>query len=285
MSDILQQMDTDDALALVHLVGTACDPQQPLPLLERRRLLASGLAELVDADVWMSDAGYLHPCDSGDSTPVALCDGGWRSATERMEVLGRCMHSDLAQPIQAHVRSARERGEPATIHRSCAISDAEFYASPAGQAWNALGFDYFLFALFPLNRYGHSALGLHRRVGREPFTERDRLVVHVAWTQAEWLHRESLNLPIQGEVVKLSLRERQVLILLLGEKTRDEAAQALQLSPYTIGDFIKGIYRKLHVSSRAQLYAKFCPAPVVKDLLPEWEFAESQAPELTGQCG
>ncbi len=117
MSDILQQMDADDALALVQLVGAACDPQQPLPLLERRRLLASGLAQLVEADVWMSDAGYIHPRDPADSTPVALCDGGWRSAAERMEVLGRCMHSDLVQPIQAHVRPARERGEPVTIHR------------------------------------------------------------------------------------------------------------------------------------------------------------------------
>ncbi len=108
-------------------------------------------------------------------------------------------------------------------------------------------------------------------------------MVHVAWTQAEWLHRESLNLPIQGELVKLSLRERQVLILLLGEKTRDEAAEVLRLSPHTIGDFIKGIYRKLHVSSRAQLYAKFLPAPVANQLSPNYEFTTAEAPSLTGQ--
>lgn len=283
MSDILQQMSADDAMALVQLVGDACDPQQPLALLERRRLLVSGLAKLVDADVWISDAGYVHPRGTGDSTPVALCDGGWRSDAERMEVLGVCMHSDLAEPIQAHVNPARERGEPVTIHRSCALPDAEFYASPAGQAWNTLGFDHFLFAVFPLDRCAHSAIGLHRRVGRPPFSERDRLLVHVAWTQVEWLHRESLNLPIRGEVVQLSLRERQVLILLLGEKTREEAAVALHLSPHTIGDFIKGIYRKLEVSSRAQLLAKFLPAPVVNNLLTRWEYAEPEAPDLVAQ--
>ncbi len=283
MSDSLPPISADDAMALVQLVGVACDPQQPLPLLERRRQLVSGLAKLVEADVWISDAGYVHPRDPGDSSPVALCDDGWRSEAERMEVLGICMHSDLAEPVQAHVSPARERGEPVTIHRSCAFPDADFYASPVGQAWNALGFDHFLFALFPLDRWGHGAVGLHRRMGRPPFSERDRLLVHVAWTQVEWLHRESLKLPIRGEVVTLSLRERQVLILLLGEKTREEAAAALHLSPHTIGDFIKGIYRKLEVSSRAQLFAKFLPAPVVNQLAPNWEFAEPEAPDLVVQ--
>ena len=80
MSDSLQQMSADDAMALVQLVGVVCDPQQPLPLLERRRQLVSGLAKLVNADVWISDAGYVHPRARGDSSGTRAASGAISSA-------------------------------------------------------------------------------------------------------------------------------------------------------------------------------------------------------------
>jgi DNA-binding CsgD family transcriptional regulator len=58
-------------------------------------------------------------------------------------------------------------------------------------------------------------------------------------------------------LVSLSPRERQVLLLLLGGDSQKQVASKLGLSPYTVGDHLKEIYRKLGVVSRAELLSKF----------------------------
>jgi FixJ family two-component response regulator len=61
------------------------------------------------------------------------------------------------------------------------------------------------------------------------------------------------------EVLKLSVRQRQVLSFLLTGDALKEVAKKLELSEHTVGDYVKQIYKHFSVSSRAALLALFIP--------------------------
>jgi DNA-binding CsgD family transcriptional regulator len=50
----------------------------------------------------------------------------------------------------------------------------------------------------------------------------------------------------------LSPREYELLQLLASGQSNRQAAEALSLSPHTVGDHVKSIYRKLGVSNRGE---------------------------------
>jgi DNA-binding NarL/FixJ family response regulator len=52
---------------------------------------------------------------------------------------------------------------------------------------------------------------------------------------------------------KLTKREHEVLTLLSKGLTQIEVAELLSLSHYTVGDYVKALYKKLNVSSRAEM--------------------------------
>jgi DNA-binding NarL/FixJ family response regulator len=123
--------------------------------------------------------------------------------------------------------------------------------------WGNAGIGHILVSLYPLDAEARSAIGLYRRLGRPPFTERERLIAHVVVQQVDWLHRDSAGLAARDQVLRLSPRERQVLVFLLAGHAQKEVADRLDLSPYTIGDYVKNIYRHFSVGSRAELLARF----------------------------
>ncbi len=174
-----------------------------------------------------------------------------------MQVWGVCQNLELARPVNERAVQAFQKLRAVTFTRAAVLSDEQFSVSEAGRALTEIGFDQFMISVFPLDRQFHSGIGLYRRLGRPAFTERDRTVAHLLWQQVEWLHRQEIDLPVGTKFVELSLRERQVLILLLGGGTRRTAADALELSEYTVGDYMKAIYRKLKVRTRGELLSKF----------------------------
>lgn len=65
-------------------------------------------------------------------------------------------------------------------------------------------------------------------------------------------HFNAAGLAARGEDVALTARETEVLRLVAKGLTRGEIAEQLGLSRHTIVDYIKSLYRKLNVSSRAE---------------------------------
>lgn len=65
-----------------------------------------------------------------------------------------------------------------------------------------------------------------------------------------------------GEVVELSQREREVLELLARGFLYKEIADQLQIGVATVNTYIRRIYEKLHVRSRAQAVAKYANLPM-----------------------
>jgi len=56
---------------------------------------------------------------------------------------------------------------------------------------------------------------------------------------------------------QLPRRGRETLLLLLGGKSEKEIAYSLHISINTVHTYVKGIYRRHQVCSRAELMAKF----------------------------
>jgi DNA-binding NarL/FixJ family response regulator len=65
-----------------------------------------------------------------------------------------------------------------------------------------------------------------------------------------------------GETVELSPREREVLELLARGYLYKEIAEMLKISVQTVNTYIRRIYEKLHVRSRAQAVAKYTHLPM-----------------------
>ena len=65
-----------------------------------------------------------------------------------------------------------------------------------------------------------------------------------------------------GETVELSGREREVLELLARGYLYKEIADMLKISVQTVNTYIRRIYEKLHVRSRAQAVAKYANLPM-----------------------
>jgi DNA-binding NarL/FixJ family response regulator len=59
------------------------------------------------------------------------------------------------------------------------------------------------------------------------------------------------------DVVRLSSREKQVLVMLSRGYSNKEIAEKLELSVETIHGYLKHVYEKMHVRSRAQAVAKY----------------------------
>jgi DNA-binding NarL/FixJ family response regulator len=65
-----------------------------------------------------------------------------------------------------------------------------------------------------------------------------------------------------GEMVELSQREREVLELLARGFLYKEIADSLQIGVATVNTYIRRVYEKLHVRSRAQAVAKYAHLPM-----------------------
>jgi DNA-binding NarL/FixJ family response regulator len=65
-----------------------------------------------------------------------------------------------------------------------------------------------------------------------------------------------------GETVELSGREREVLELLARGYLYKEIAEQLKISVQTVNTYIRRVYEKLHVRSRAQAVAKYAHLPM-----------------------
>lgn len=65
-----------------------------------------------------------------------------------------------------------------------------------------------------------------------------------------------------GETAELSQREREVLELLARGYLYKEIAEQLKISVQTVNTYIRRIYEKLHVRSRAQAVAKYAHLPM-----------------------
>ena len=246
-----------DVAAMIKLIADAANPTINMPLADRRRKLLEAISSLVAADAWVLLSGDGDTASGGDGAPVSILDGGWRSDDERTGLLRLLGHPEL--PPIVGTFSREEVGELTSLTRlrSDLVDDHAWKASGSAPAWEAAGIEDFVASLYPLGKMAYSAVGFYRRTGGRRFAQRDRVLVEMLVPQVQWLHQAA-----EGEsngvcLASLSPRERDVLTLLLAGNARKEVALKLNLSAHTVADYLKVIYKKLGVRSRAELLARF----------------------------
>lgn len=259
----LLPFDPSDVDRMVKLVASAGDPTADIPLPDRKRLLLEGVAELVGADVWIWSTAAVDLNVRGNIMTTCLIDGGWRNDQERAAFYEALTDPAVGNVMQRGMSDYAIKEQYITGPRSTYVSEADWEV--VRSTWiGKTGFCHYLISLYPISREITSGIGLHRRAQKPPFTDRERGIVHAIFQQVDWLHRHGTNVPAGRKVLRLSPREKQVLIMLMGGDSRDTIASKLDLSPYTVGDYLKAIYKHFQVTTRAELLAFFLSGGVAK---------------------
>jgi len=247
--------EQSDVEKMIDLIASATDPTSGLNLADRRLSFSDGIAELIEADVWMWSSTISSQDVPNDVMTTCLQERGWSSNGERQRVLSVLTSPDFNARGMRSVFSAMTDGRRATF------SNGEVFppelAEELTAVWRTTGFEWFLLSVHPLDRHNTSNIGFHRRCDRQPFSHRDKTVLHTVFQRAGWLHRYGLNEAVRETTLRLSPRERQTLIYLLAGHGHKEIAERMGISPHTVNDYAKQIHAHFQVSSRAELQANF----------------------------
>jgi DNA-binding CsgD family transcriptional regulator len=246
-------LSLSDVEHIVQLISQAADPTIERPIPERKREIVCGVAQMIAADMWVWCTSKLDLAKPVDAMVFSLIDGGWSSGEERAQFFHALTHPDLLQ--------TNSRAYELCHDRHLTIGPEMFVAEEHQQILtgfrNSTGIGDLLWSFYPLDATTNSCAAFYRRNDRPPYSDRDRTLVHVVFQQVDWLHRFGTDVPAQNTVLELSRREREVLVFLLGGDSQKLIARKLELSEYTIGDYVKRIYKHFSVSSRGELLAHF----------------------------
>lgn len=250
------EVSARDALRLMRVVGEiselARDPG------ERRRHLIERLCHVVGAQV-----GIFGDCVNfrADAVPgfVRSTEGGWLGAAERRAYLAYLADGAATDPAVWPL--IQKKGGVVTCVRRELVNDQDWYGSRhVGEYRRAAHVDDCIYSMCRTDAKGTVQLiGLHRPWGdANPFTERDRLLVQLVHRAvSKQLRSPPSHTEPDPRMVPLPPRLKQVLDRLLSGDGEKQAAKKLSLSPHTINDYVKELYRRFHVNTRSELMALF----------------------------
>jgi DNA-binding CsgD family transcriptional regulator len=240
--------------SIVQLLGDLVGFEGDLP--SRKRILMDGLAHLLDADGWLWSATQVI---KEQDRPVSV--GILYAGLTEQQFNGWLEASQVARnqpPEDKPLTVLLNQRKHFTRARHQVVPDHVWYNHPTVKRYRlALGIDHFLYSIYPLCKDHCSVVGLFRQVGREPFSDLQRCLCHVVVANIKWLHQASFPDHEGIECLKLSPRQRTVLIHLLNGKSRDEIAQLLHVSSDTVKSHIRSVYRHFNVDSQVQLMRWF----------------------------
>ena len=264
MSDLIQKNDSTclcepDARALIRLLSDVAELEGDHRA--KKRYLVSELAVLIDADVWIWIQGQKKDGESSMPIPFLLIDGGWVNEQQKAMYIQWHSHPEYVTLIIHRINKNWHRHFTRT--RQDLVPDDEWYASSLYQdCYLPAGFDHFLSTCYPLgpNDDGQATISgfmFQRAAGKPPFTDRDRLLVHLVGAEVDWLHRAGTDVPARQQVAHLPPRIYEVMFLLLAGDSKRQVAHKLDLSYHTVDGYTKQLYRRFGVRSRGELFAQF----------------------------
>lgn len=222
---------------------------------EKKRYLMGGLCELIGAEAW----GWTLSCTVEPGAPqtyVGVLHGGFTD--ERMaRFLLAVEHPQMGPPVaRFNERLAKSRGLVAMQRTE--IDPENLAASPELEVlWRAADIGPLIMAGWCIDGRSASCLGIYRPLDAPDFSEREMKIAHIVLSEVPWLHLSGWPEDLGALVPKLAPRLRTVLNLLLDGRSRQEIADAIELSPHTVAGYVKEIYRHFSVSSQPELMRKY----------------------------
>jgi DNA-binding CsgD family transcriptional regulator len=232
-----------DASELVKLLGLVSESDEDLVL--KKRLLLSGLCQLIEADEWtwtLSDRtqkrGKIEYLDemSGEGVEVVP-----QRASLRPTLLAEAQEVRL--PVSWKIMSPRE------IHSALPDQGSALKRKPTGMPIKERR----SISVCLLTKLTSSAVLFKRRAGRPSFSLREEEMVRIICEEIPWLHEskpEGITAPL---TFGLPPRQEETLRLLTQGFSRKAISQRLGVSPHTVHGYTKDIYRYFGINSRAAL--------------------------------
>jgi DNA-binding CsgD family transcriptional regulator len=182
-------------------------------------------------------------------------DIGWANTTDRDRVYQYVKTTPLdADPLVASILESP--GRLVTMARPDAMSTRDWALSEVrNDVHRPSGIDEALLSVHREAPEGRArVIVLKRAWGEPPFAGEERELVDIVQLEWTWLFGPSAT---RAEVAgEWSRREQETLDLLLTGASEKLIAHKLGLSPHTVHDYVKIIYRKAGVASRAELMAR-----------------------------
>jgi hypothetical protein len=227
----------------------------------RRRHILNTLKDVVGAAM----ALCFEPNRSGgkglaEPGSIVASDNELFNGTPRQRYL---LRGDPVNPTAAPVLQSHDPF--ATSRRSALMNDALWYGSEYFHTvMRPMNLDDSICSRLLLPDDSQLYIAIHREIGDEPFTERDCGLVQFFNTHAAALyHVEDKSRPQDANDPRLKdlpPRLRPVLLGFLDGDGEKQVATKLGLSPHTVHQYAKLLYRHFDVSSRGELLSQFIGA-------------------------
>lgn len=224
--------------------------------------LIQGLRSLLGAQVVIA-AEMTGLGSGGPDRSVGIFRSGWpdKAAERRWSEYAEHVPADKKPEYPVVVRAFRgERERGVTLTRDAIWGGPEVWnrSRAFNEVHRACGIDDYIFSIRQMPRAQTvSTLWVHRGIGADPFTPRERRLLSLMHDQVAVLVGGALAGGEEPGVRDLPRRPRQVLGYLLEGLSEKEIATELGLSKPTIHEHATRIYRHFDVSSRAELLAIF----------------------------
>ncbi|QEG33642.1 helix-turn-helix domain-containing protein [Bythopirellula goksoeyrii] len=234
------------------LIGE-CRELGPNPIAWRRHYL-EGLTKIIGAQVAV---GGTWRMTSSDGPPELHDNLELGFASEEQHAIWRTFMNDGMVSANSFRQFASRPGRLITCTRKEVATDREWYRSPEYQNYMRLaGVDASLASFYRPQPWNiASAVTIHRPIGEAQFGHRERKLLEFAQSEIGRLIGVSLAGPDEPSEFQLPPRVQQTLHCLLEGDGERQVASRLGISPETVHQYVKVIYRHYSVSSRAELLA------------------------------
>lgn len=216
-----------------------------------RRLFLDGLARLAGADRWTR---ALCPRPAADRAPelAGFTHGGF-SPEEFIRYIDAVNHPDGAAWTEGLVRELLSSRRHRTMAPFRYDPEDLFSSGPFAAAFAGAGVGAPLFSCRPVGDCGYGVVSFFRRHGAPAFDRRAEALVHTALASVAALHDQSWPENYGAVIARLSRRERMVLNLIVEGGDSDSVAGALGISKNTVNCYVRSLYQRFGVKSRARL--------------------------------
>jgi DNA-binding CsgD family transcriptional regulator len=180
---------------------------------------------------------------------------GWLSELDRQKAW-KYYSSGGVQDDPVIEQWSRIPGSRATLTRQELADDRAWYGSDSfNNCFRACNTDHMILSRCPLTGGRAMLMNLWRARGEQPFTVRETRLVRLLHREIGRMHSQAITSPHHAAIAALPPRTRQVLSLLLEGSSEKEVARILRISPHSVHDHVKGLHRRLGVSSRGEMLA------------------------------
>jgi DNA-binding CsgD family transcriptional regulator len=255
------RMRAEDCGAIVRLTGDCRDLGDDRHAWREQAL--AGLARLVDAELGI--VGEMAGCRSMKPLDLGTVTYGWQTGFVGRSVFDAHFEAFNREP-QTYMPTMVEgfkRFDPTDgfcLRRTDLRADRAWYASAEYQrTMRSFEADHILWCFRPIPTASDENFGLviFRGRRRRDFDSRELRLVHETAAALAPLLGGPLARFSEPSPLDLPPRARQVLACLLEGDGDKQVAARLRLSPHTVNQYVKLIFRHFGVSSRAELLARW----------------------------